>query len=165
MLSMRLADMYRLNPRFMRSANLVRDFSDPAALGGYIPTEQTKKTAERLATGLHKGCGQRAWRITGDYGSGKSSFALLLANLFSAKESELPPRLRKVLEPGQSPTKKLLPILVIADRELISTSILRAIHLTLKNRDPKTTRTKSSAGFLSALSAGQVATIANERAL
>jgi hypothetical protein len=163
--NIRLADFYRLNSRFMRSANLVRDFPDAAALNGYIPTEQTRKTAARLAAGLRQTSRQRAWRITGDYGAGKSSFALLLANLFSANESGLPPRLRKVIDPGQTPSKKLLPALVLGDRERISTSILKAIYLALKSSNANTKRSKNVTGLLSALSAAQVSPLANDRAI
>src|SRR4051812_39746952 len=95
--SEKIADLFAIKARYMRSANLERDFSDPAALEGYIPTDHAKATAHRLVAGLKENSGQRAWRITGDYGSGKSSFALCLANLFGGRESGLPTHVRRIL--------------------------------------------------------------------
>jgi len=67
--------------RFARSANLERDVSNAEPLDGYIVTARTADVADRLAAAaLGKAGG--AWSLTGPYGSGKSSLALLLAALF-----------------------------------------------------------------------------------
>src|SRR5205823_12435842 len=92
-----IADLFQIQSRFLRSAHLERDFADPKALNGYVLTPQTKQYIERLATGLRDKSGQRAWRITGDYGSGKSSFALLLAHLFGEQHGRLPEHLRQAI--------------------------------------------------------------------
>jgi ABC-type molybdenum transport system ATPase subunit/photorepair protein PhrA len=76
-----ICKLFEVRRRFLRSAHLERDFSDPMALDGYVITAQARAYLERLAMGLRETSGQRAWRITGDYGSGKSSFALLLAHI------------------------------------------------------------------------------------
>src|SRR4051794_19058519 len=100
MAPVRIADYIHIQRRFLRSAHLERDFRDPSALEGYVITRQIQQSLDRVATGLDQKSGQRAWRITGDYGSGKSSFALLLAHVLSnaGKESALPPTLRKALD-------------------------------------------------------------------
>ena len=85
-----ISDLFRVQERFRRSAHLEKDFADPKALKGYILTPQATTYLEQLAGGLDDNSGQRAWRITGDYGSGKSSFALLLAHLFGAQRAHLP---------------------------------------------------------------------------
>jgi hypothetical protein len=72
----KIADLFNIQRRFLRSAHLERDFRDPAALEGYVVTTQIQESLDRVATGLDDKSGQRAWRITGDYGSGKSSFAI-----------------------------------------------------------------------------------------
>src|SRR5947199_10506149 len=71
--AMRMADAFDIKTRFMRSVNLRRDFRDETALEGYVLTPHVRATLERLAGGLAPRSGQRAWRITGDYGTGKSS--------------------------------------------------------------------------------------------
>src|ERR1700683_2588298 len=113
----RVADLFRVRERFHRSIHLERDFREAAALRGYVITPHTRTSLNRLAGGLSPESGQRAWRITGDYGSGKSSFALALAHLLSGREQRLPEQLRHVVDfrrLGGRPN--LLPILVTGSR-------------------------------------------------
>ena len=79
--------LFHINPRFLRSTHLERDFSDPDSCTGYILTDFTKSCVERLTEGLLTNSKRRAWRLTGDYGTGKSSFALVLAHLFSGYQN------------------------------------------------------------------------------
>ena len=94
----KISDVLRIQGRYLRSANLQRDFRDPAALDGYVVTNSVRQHLRRIVQGLPEKSGRRSWRITGDYGCGKSSFALLLAQCFAGKESSLPPALRRVLD-------------------------------------------------------------------
>src|SRR5579875_2102336 len=86
MLDIKISDLFETQSRFLRSIHLSRDFNDPSVLESYILTEQVQSILKRIAIGLMPSSGQRAWRITGDYGSGKSSFALVLAHLFSGSK-------------------------------------------------------------------------------
>src|SRR5579864_2919988 len=130
MASASIAELFCMQDRFLRSAHLERDFADPKALRGYVVTPQTKLYVEQLATGLRANSGQRAWRITGDYGSGKSSFALLLAHLFGEQHSRLPDYLRQTVNFKRLGVARprLLPILVTGSHEPISLALLRAVH-------------------------------------
>lgn len=83
-------DYLSVSDRFNRSIRLERDFFDPSAMEAYVVTEEVRKQVNRLMKGLDAESGQRAWRITGDYGSGKSSFALLLAHLFFGDDKKIP---------------------------------------------------------------------------
>src|SRR5712692_9401797 len=76
-----IRDLLRIPERYLRSVHLERDFHDLRALQQYVVTPPMIAAARRIAEGLCPGSGRRAWRITGDYGSGKSSFALVLAQL------------------------------------------------------------------------------------
>src|SRR6058998_27602 len=98
MASPRIADLLNIQRRYLRSAHLQRDFQDAAALDGYIVTPAIKANFDRIRRGIVPGSGQRAWRVTGDYGSGKSSFALLLANLFAGRDSALPVNVRRIVD-------------------------------------------------------------------
>jgi len=69
----RISDLLAPGTRFLRSAHLERDFHDSTALSGYVLTDFSRDCLSRMATGLKPRSGQRAWRVTGDYGSGKSS--------------------------------------------------------------------------------------------
>src|SRR5579862_6843516 len=127
--SEQIADLFRVQNRFLRSTHLERDFEDPRALKGYILTPQAKSYAEQLASGLHPNSGQRAWRITGDFGTGKSSFALFLAHLFGEQHSRLPAHLHQAVNFKKLglPRPQLLPVLITGSHEPLSTAILRSL--------------------------------------
>jgi hypothetical protein len=129
----RIADLFSIRGRFLRSANLERDFYDPAALSGYVPTEFAESCIERIGEGLRPRSGQRAWRMTGDYGSGKSSLALVLAHTLAGHDGNFPPQLRRIADltkrGGARP--RFLPVLVTCSREPLGTSILRGLRRTL----------------------------------
>ncbi len=72
----------RVAERYVRAVNIERDLPDPEALNGYRLTGRAEAVLKRILSGLHAGSTQRAWRLTGPYGGGKSSLALLLACLF-----------------------------------------------------------------------------------
>jgi hypothetical protein len=129
MADVKISQLLNIQRRFLRSAQLERDFHDPAALQGYVVTTQTRQSFDRIVEGLDTKSGQRAWRITGDYGSGKSSFALLLAQLFSGKDSDLPPQIRRRLDLSKVRKAgiRLLPILVTGSREPLATAICRSL--------------------------------------
>jgi hypothetical protein len=128
-----ISALFQIKDRYLRSAHLERDFSDPKALNGYVLTASLQTNLERLAAGLSSKSGQRAWRITGDYGSGKSSFALVLAHLLGGKGAGLPPHLRQAInfkELGVS-RSLLLPVLITGSREPLSVALLRSLKQTL----------------------------------
>ena len=78
-----ISAIFNITPRYLRSVNLERDFNDPRSLENYILTPHGSQCLGQLALGLRRGGTERAWRFTGNYGSGKSSFALLVAHWFS----------------------------------------------------------------------------------
>jgi hypothetical protein len=134
-----ISSLFHTRKRFLRSAHLERDFRDPAALEGYIVTPNVRENLTRLRTGLNPASGQRAWRITGDYGSGKSSFALLLAHAFAGKDSSLPPQIRRSLDltaPARAGIR-LLPILITGSRERLATAVFQAVAHTFRRTKPE----------------------------
>ena len=123
--------LFHINPRFLRSTHLERDFSDPDSCIGYVLTDFTKSCVERLAEGLLTNSTSRAWRLTGDYGTGKSSFALVLAHLFSGHRNGPIKKLRQSIKINGLcfDDLNLVPILVTGNR-----SPLRLVlQLTLRN--------------------------------
>jgi hypothetical protein len=129
----RVADLFRIRDRFQRSVHLERDFRDATALHGYVVTPHARSGFNRLLGGLAADSGQRAWRITGDYGSGKSSFALALAHLLSGADQRLPEQLRHIVDfrrVGGRP--QLLPILVTGSRMPIAAAIAGALRQSLE---------------------------------
>ncbi len=78
-----IADFLHIARRYARSIQIERDYRDPQSLQGYIATPTVQYAIGQLIAGLRNGSSQRAWRVTGPYGSGKSAFGLFTANLVS----------------------------------------------------------------------------------
>ncbi|AWV06255.1 hypothetical protein C9I47_0532 [Lysobacter maris] len=78
-----IKDALSVRSRYVRAVNIGRDLNDANALDGYLMTDTVRHALARLCQGLVASSSQRAWRITGSYGSGKSAFGLFLANLFT----------------------------------------------------------------------------------
>lgn len=142
----RIIDLFSIRNRFLRSAHLERDFHDSDALSGYIPTDFIRECCDRVGDGLRPKSGRRAWRVTGDYGSGKSSFALLLANALGGRDHSLPPQLRRVIDFRRQGVERpaLLPVLVTCSRQPLGTSILRALHARISEAYTRGAKSKSS---------------------
>ena len=81
-LKSKLAVSVSVRPRFARSANLERDLERREPLDGYIVTSRALDVVERIAETAATGSAGGAWSLTGPYGSGKSSFALLIDAAF-----------------------------------------------------------------------------------
>lgn len=129
----RISDILAPGARFLRSAHLERDFQDSTALSGYVLTDFSRECLSRMATGLKPRSGQRAWRVTGDYGSGKSSFALLLAHWLAGDDAKFPPQIRKAADFHQFgvPRPHFIPVLVTCSRQPLGVSILKSLQQTL----------------------------------
>ena len=127
------AHLFHINPRFLRSTHLERDFSNPDSCVGYIPTDFTRTCLKRLAEGLTTNSTRRAWRLTGDYGTGKSSFALVLAHLFSGHQNGPLEKLRKSIktETLGFGNQNLVPILVTGNRLPLSLALKAALRKSL----------------------------------
>lgn len=128
-----IANLFHIQERFLRSAHLERDFDDASALKGYVLTPPIRSNLERLTIGLNPNSGQRAWRITGDYGSGKSSFGLVLAHLFCGNAQQLPAQLQRAVNFKKlgDAQPQMLPVLVTGSRGTMAAAILRSLKTAL----------------------------------
>ena len=154
----RISELIRINPRFLRSVNLERDFGDSLALEGYITTTETSRYLQRIGRGLRPESGERAWRITGDFGSGKSSFALVLANLLGPSSAKLPASIKALRDDlglhRNSP--KFLPVLVTGAREPIAFACLRSLQSSLIHSLDRRTKLKAKERIAELLTQGDV---------
>lgn len=143
MLKRTISSTHRYSNRFLRSTDLVRDFNDPDGLKGYALTDFGRNCLNRISEGLTPNSGRRAWRLTGDFGSGKSSFALLLANAMRDVRRLPKDIFQQVIEemPGAKNLQHI-PILVVGNREAIAPAILRSLYGVLNELFLR--RTKSS---------------------
>lgn len=78
----KLADSISVRARFARSASLERDLARREPLDGYVVTARVLDVVERIAETAATGAAGGAWSLTGPYGSGKSSLALLMDAAF-----------------------------------------------------------------------------------
>ncbi len=85
---MQLSDFVEVAPRFTRAINLERDAQQATAVDGYILTSTGADVLRRFSRSLSGEPTQRAWTLTGPYGSGKSAFALFLASLLGPQTGQ-----------------------------------------------------------------------------
>ena len=116
-----ISEALRIHPRFMRSVQLERDIDDAESSKGYILTPMAADAMKRITSSFRPDTTQRAWRIAGDYGSGKTDFALALSRIAMGLKEELPRPLGKFVGP------LLKPAMATGDRESLARTILRAI--------------------------------------
>ena len=133
-----ISSLFHIPDRFQRSVQLERDFRDAHALDGYIVTAPMAAAFQQLADGLRPESGRRAWRITGDYGTGKSSFALVLAHLLHDPDRPAVAKIAQALAwpVGERAPPSLWPILVTGTREAPVGAIASGIAQALACRQP-----------------------------
>lgn len=130
-----MRDLLRLRAQHLRSVQIERDYADPQACEHYVVTPFVASTFERLAQSLQFCSTARAWRLTGDYGSGKSSFMLAFARYAAKGVKSLPATLANDAAPV-----RLAPVLVVGEREPIGQSLLRALRQTVARLPAKAPR-------------------------
>ena len=137
-----LADYVRVKARFARSANLERDSGRAEPFDGYIVTGRALDMIERMASAALAGPAGGAWSLTGPYGSGKSSLALLLDAAFGPSEPVRSIALDLIAEASPAAAEAVRKAhdrhdtrrngfhrgLVTANREPITQTLLRALH-------------------------------------
>ena len=83
--------------RFTRSVNLNADYSRETQEYGYIVTGNVLSSLNQILSGLIKKGGQKSYCLFGLYGSGKSAFAVYLAQLLSM-DNEQGQKARELLQ-------------------------------------------------------------------
>lgn len=116
--------------RYVRSVDLIRDLGDPDALQGYVVTPSVRDAAARILAGLRESSTQRAFRVTGPYGVGKSAFGLLLARLMRERLKRIGPSWKLLQEagveiPNDIPT--YTPLVLVGRRTNLADCILDAL--------------------------------------
>src|SRR2546425_12469989 len=84
-----LTAFVRVRARYRRAMNLERDSGRNDALAGYLVTPIIRRALSRIISGLDSGGTERAWTLTGPYGSGKTAFAVFLSSLTRGDQGPL----------------------------------------------------------------------------
>jgi RNAse (barnase) inhibitor barstar len=136
-------------PRFLRSVNLHNDWQNTGSSSGYIVTPNVIQSLDQLIEGLITKKGQRAFALTGPYGTGKSAFSVFLCQLLShetqkvkqaisiipPKYARINPKLRQIRQsPGGREGFLLIP--VTARRRPIAQLLLEGFLEALKDLKP-----------------------------
>ena len=121
-----ISSVISISPAFATEVHLKRDFTNSEAnrekLRGYVPTSSSRKALRGILEGLHPASRKRVHLTTGSYGTGKSHFGLVLANLVSKdlQDPDLGPFLEKLgdkdpssLQYVQTMRKATKPFLVV----------------------------------------------------
>lgn len=133
-----ISEIFSIPGRFLRSVQIEKDFLDASALENYIVTPPMADALLQILASVRDGSKRRAWRITGDYGVGKSSMALVLARLLSDPTAADAKRVSNTIGWHPADTvQRLLPILVTGSRESIPTAVARAVRERMVDRDLK----------------------------
>lgn len=129
--STQLNQLVTVRGRFHRSVSLARDWKGARDFSEYIVTPAVQAIAEQILEELRRPGGVRAWSLTGPYGTGKSAFALFLADLLSSHRPghAIARALRKKYVPRKKP---MVPLLIQAERAPLLPTILEALATELR---------------------------------
>lgn len=125
-----IIDALSLSGTHTRSAALDRDLSDPTATASYMLTPAAAAALKQIGDGLAENARQRAWKIVGPYGSGKTALSILLAQVISGRKafpaayrllSAAAPRLVPLFE------SRRYPLAVVGSRSSIGRSVASAV--------------------------------------
>jgi energy-coupling factor transporter ATP-binding protein EcfA2 len=145
-----LLSLRQPRPRFARSINVERDV-DGAALDAYLPVGRALDAIDRLANLMLASDTERALSITGPYGSGKSSLAVLLDALLSGANApgrtqafellnDVAPstgaQMLHALEQWGASKRGFLRCVVTAQRESVARTVVRALFVGLQRYVP-----------------------------
>ncbi len=78
-----LSDSFWVEERYRRSVNVAADARREGVLAGYVVTGRVRETISRILAGLTREGLNRAWSVTGPYGTGKSAMGVFLCQLLS----------------------------------------------------------------------------------
>lgn len=87
----KLSEIVNISAAFTNEVNIRIDSKtqrNRSKVRGYVPTQQTAKALEVVVRGVMPSSDERVHTITGAYGTGKSHFGLLLANLLAQWDEE-----------------------------------------------------------------------------
>ena len=137
----RLIELKAPKQRFARSINVERD-SDGSALEGYLPVGRAIDVISRLASALERDDTERALSVTGPYGSGKSSLAVVIDALVApandparvsadALLKEVSPEILNTMNSARTrlgaSKSGFIRATATADREPVVSTVLRAL--------------------------------------
>lgn len=134
-----LSKFFNLRRRYYRSINLERDLSNADSVLGYVLTPRSAEILVRILRAISSDSTNRAWTLTGAYGTGKSSFAHFLACLCGPPGEQARLHAESIAREAMSSLNEpleftgldrgLVRAVVTAQREPLCNSIVKALHI------------------------------------
>ena len=122
-----IASRIAIRRRYVRSVDLARDVDDPDALDGYVVTPSVCDATLRILAGLSAESRQRAFRIVGPYGAGKSAFGVFLAQLLRERGRGRATVLLSDATDGSVDVAPWQPVIVSGRRVSFARELLRVV--------------------------------------
>ena len=156
-----LSKYISINRRYSRSVNLERDTLEADSVLGYVPTQKSSETLERILNALVTPRSTSAWTLTGVYGTGKSSLAHMLSALCAPRNEKIYLNARHIINNSsrfrldiakllkEQPSNGLIRAIVTAQREPVANTIIKALSFGVsqypfKGRKPEVIKTIES---------------------
>ena len=112
---------------FYRSVSLERDREDAAAARGYVLTPWLERVAAEILEGLLPGSRRRAWRITGDFGVGKSALGLALLRALDPRSADPQAPMARFIGRIEGELPRMYPLVVIGSRDGLTSTLASCI--------------------------------------
>ena len=122
-----IASRIAIRRRYVRSVDLARDAGAPDALDGYVVTPSVREAAVRLVAGLSSDSRQRAFRVVGPYGAGKSAFGVFVAQFFRDRGDGPASRLFAEAAGRSASAGAWTPVILTGRRVSFARELLRAV--------------------------------------
>ena len=117
---------------FYRSVSLERDREDAAAARGYVLTPWLERVAAEILEGLLPGSRRRAWRITGDFGVGKSALGLALLRALDPRSANSKAPMGQFIGRIEGELPRMYPVVVIGSRDGLTSTFASCISEVLE---------------------------------
>lgn len=132
-----IIDGLELNARHTRSISLSRDLHDATIISSYLPTPNAVQALKQIGMAFVERRAQRAWKVVGPYGSGKSALAIVLAQLLAGRDA-YPAAWEMLHEASVSvadlfANSKRFPLAIVGARLSIGLALSAEIHRALEN--------------------------------
>lgn len=121
-----LAKLVHVRGRFHRSVQLPHDFEGGVSPSGYFAPPAILDVARQILVELDERHGARAWTLTGPYGTGKSAFALFLADILATLRPTHP-EVRSLRREHRHRARLMQPLLIQAERGPLLPKLVEAL--------------------------------------
>lgn len=122
-----ISDLIGQPGMFYRSVALEQDAADASAGAYFVLTPWLERGTAELLSGIRPGSTRRAWRVVGDFGVGKSAFALAVVQALDPRVADPAMPMRRLAE-AAGDVPRVFPLIVVGSRIGLAAALARAIE-------------------------------------